>query len=173
MNKRSRDKLYPIIAKRDGEYCKCCGKLPHEVQLIIDHRDNDNSNNTLTNLQLLCRSCNYVKNPRKESLDMCVNNSDIDLEETSLAKNKRTEPAFREFVLKEVDYSDCQMLEWNEIIDMGAEKIGISQMTAERHLKKMVSKYGPLKIRQINDGVKYVTRRHLEDSTKPPQVFQW
>jgi hypothetical protein len=173
MNKRTRDRLYPIISKRDGNYCKCCGKLPNEVQLILDHRDNDNCNNSHTNLQLLCRSCNYIKNPRKESLDMCVSDNYVGLEESSLAKNKRTEPIFREFVLEEIDSADCQMLEWNEMIDMSAEKIGLSQMTAERHLKKMVSKYGSLKIRQIDDGVKYIVRKHPEDAKISPQIFQW
>ena len=53
MNKRTRDKLYPIIVTRDGEYCRCCGKLPHEGQLVLDHRDNNNTNNTHTNLQIM------------------------------------------------------------------------------------------------------------------------
>jgi len=173
MNKRTRDRLYPIISNRDGNYCKCCGKLPRDVQLVLDHRDNDNTNNTHTNLQILCKSCNYLKNPRNVSLDMCVSNNYVDLEESSMAKNKRTEPIFREFVLEEIDYSDCQMLEWNEVIDMSAEKVGLSQMTVERHLKKMVSKYGPLMIRQIDDGVKYIVRRHPEDAKIFPQKFQW
>ena len=173
MNKRTRDKLYPIIVKRDGEYCKCCGKLPYEVQLIIDHRNNNDSNSTLTNLQLLCRACNYLKNPRKEPFDMCVYDNNLDLEESSLVKNKRTEPAFREFILEEIDDSEYQMLEWNEVTDMSAEKIGISPMTAERYLKKMVSKYGALKLRQIDDGVKYIVRRHPEDTKNPKNEWDW
>jgi len=62
MNGVTRKKLFPLIATRDGEYCRCCGALPDERQLVIDHKDNDNSNNNLTNLQLLCRTCNYLKN---------------------------------------------------------------------------------------------------------------
>jgi len=71
MNKKTHDKLYDIIAKRDGECCHFCEKKPPEHQLVIDHKDNDNSNNELYNLQLLCRACNYKKNPRR-ALDQCV-----------------------------------------------------------------------------------------------------
>lgn len=173
MNKRTRDKLYPLISKRDGNYCKCCGELPHEVDLVLDHRDNDNTNNSHTNLQILCRACNYMKNPRKEPLDMCVSDKERVLEETSLEKNKRTEPAFREFILKEIDCSGWQMLDWSEAIDMGAEKIGISQMTVERYLKKMITKYGPLRLYEGNDGYKSVSRRYFEESKKPPEIYQW
>ena len=68
MNGRTRKKLYMIIVKRDGEFCKFCGRSPPEVNLVIDHKDNDNSNNFLGNLQLTCRSCNYKKNPRRQTL---------------------------------------------------------------------------------------------------------
>lgn len=173
MNKRTRDKLYPIISKRDGEYCKCCGKLPHEAELIIDHRDNNNTNNTLTNLQLLCRSCNYLKNPRKEPLDLCVNKKENNLDESCLSKNKRTEPAFREFIIEEIEKDDWHSLDWNKVIDMGAEKIGISQMTAERYLKKMITKYGPLRLYEGSNGFKSVAMRYFEDTKKSPQIYQW
>ena len=61
-----------IIAERDSECCKFCGRSPPEVKLVIDHKDNDNQNNYLDNLQLACRSCNYKKNPRRP-LAMCEN----------------------------------------------------------------------------------------------------
>lgn len=40
-----RKKLYRIVAERDEEYCRCCGKLHNEAQLVLDHKDNNNSNN--------------------------------------------------------------------------------------------------------------------------------
>jgi len=169
MNKKTRDKLYPIIAKRDGEYCKCCGKLPNEGKLEIDHRDNNNSNNSLTNLQLLCRSCNYLKNPRKEPFDLCESEKGYDLEESCMTKNKRTEPAFRKFILEEIDKSDWHSLNWSEAIDMGAEKIGISQMTAERYLKKMITKYGQLRLLTAYEH-KVLVRRNVEETKVSPKI---
>jgi len=63
------------IAERDGEFCRKCEKLPSEGQLIIDHIDNNNDNNSFDNYQLLCRSCNYKKNPSRP-LDQCVSESE-------------------------------------------------------------------------------------------------
>jgi len=71
MNGTTRKKLYKMISNRDGEYCKGCSKLPSEGQLVVDHRDNNNSNNSLRNLQLLCRTCNFIKN-QKRPVDKCV-----------------------------------------------------------------------------------------------------
>ena len=138
MNKRTRDELYPIVSKRDGDYCRCCRKLPHEVQLIIDHRDNDNSNNTLTNLQLLCRSCNYVKNPRKEPLDMRVKSED----ESSLVINRMKEPMFQEYAHERIRKDGAAIL--NELINSGAQKLGASPVTIKRYLDKMVLEEGDL-----------------------------
>ena len=41
-----------------------CGRVGINKSLCIDHIDNNNNNNALDNLQLLCRSCNTKKNPR-------------------------------------------------------------------------------------------------------------
>ena len=71
MNGKTRKKLYKLIAFRDGEFCKQCEKLPSQGQLVVDHIDDNNSNNSLDNLQLLCRACNYKKNARRP-LDLCV-----------------------------------------------------------------------------------------------------
>ncbi len=85
MNGITRKKLYPIIVSRDGEYCKCCGVLSTEQQLVIDHKDNDNSNNGLLNLQLLCRTCNYLKNPRQplDNVSECLNVHETELQKKS------------------------------------------------------------------------------------------
>lgn len=140
MNKRTRDKLYPIIAKRDGEYCRCCGKLTSEVQLIIDHRDNDNSNNTHTNLQLLCRSCNYLKNPRNEPLDSCVSTNEIF--EERLNKFKKKEKKFLEYLDESIENSRAYAIDYKDAINSGAEVADISVETAKRHLKRATSAEG-------------------------------
>jgi len=173
MNKTTRDKLYAIIIKRDREYCKCCGKLPYEGKLVLDHKDNDNTNNIHTNLQILCYSCNYLKNPRKEPLDLCVNEKESNLEESCLTKNKRTEPAFEEFILNEINNDSWGMIEWNEATNMGAQKIGISPITVERYLKKLITKYGSLRLRENSEGVKYIVRRHFEDTKNPKNEWDW
>jgi len=136
MNSRTRKKWYTFLVKRDGEYCKGCGKLATECQLVVDHRDNDSKNNTESNLQLLCRSCNYRKNPRNEPLDLCVSNKN------SISINQEKELQFRKFVYESLDES--QVIEYDELINSGAEYFGISPETSKRYLKKMCSELGQL-----------------------------
>ena len=149
MNGPMRQKLYVIIIKRDGEFCRCCGMLSFEAQLVIDHKDNNNSNNSLENIQLLCRKCNYLKNPRKGPVDNCVSVIVLDGTVTEVQINRRKEPLFRNFVLHLLNEHD--EVPQNEIINSGAEEVGISQETARRYLNKMCSGRGILeKVNRVN-----------------------
>ena len=62
--------MYAMLVKRDGERCKNCSCTSKERQLVVDHIDNNNNNNKLDNLQLLCRRCNFFKDSRP--IDKCV-----------------------------------------------------------------------------------------------------
>ena len=75
MSGQARKKWYKFLGKRDGEFCKFCRRSPKEMQLVIDHKDNNNSNNNPKNFQLLCRRCNLIKN-QKRSIAVCVNEND-------------------------------------------------------------------------------------------------
>jgi len=142
LNGRTRKKWYRYIAQRDGEYCKCCGKLPSEGQLIVDHRDNNPINNSPENLQILCRACNFLKNPRRP-LDQCVRTSGSE----TLYTNRVKEPRFREYVYSRLE--DERYLEYDKVIYDGAEEVGISPETAKRYLRKMCSDSGKLeRVRQ-------------------------
>lgn len=146
MNGITRKKLYPQIATRDGEYCRGCGALSNERQLVIDHKDNDNSNNTMDNLQLLCRTCNYLKNSRRplDNVSECLNE-----DETELQKSQRTEPLFRSFVFHEIN--ELKEVPELDLIYSGAEDIGISPVTAKRYLNKMCSSRGILqRVNRVN-----------------------
>ncbi|MGY5149571.1 MAG: HNH endonuclease [Candidatus Nitrosopumilus sp. bin_68KS] len=155
MNGRTRKKMYDFLCKRDGEYCKMCGKLPWEGQLVIDHRDNDNSNNSPENLQLLCRSCNYIKNPRDEPLDMCVSSSN-----ESIKINKSKEPKFREFVYTNIDENGS--IDYEDAVYSGSEIVGVSPETAKRYIRKMCSKVGKLsKFRHIPIGCSLIHTRPI------------
>ena len=123
-----------------------CQALESERELVIDHIDNNNSNDNSNNWQFLCRSCNYIKNPRfkerKEPLDVCVGVArpfDIPSE---IKINREREPLFRKYVEEEVK-ANVQVLE-QELINSGAEKLGLSPRTTDRYLKKMYSSIGKL-----------------------------
>jgi len=141
MNSRTRRKFYDMLVLRDGEFCKCCGLLPSEGQLVIDHRDNMNNDHP-SNLQLLCRACNYFKNPRGEPVDLCVSESVIDGRITEIDINRRKESLFRKEVFHMVnEYTEVPQ---NDIINSISEAIGISPVTAKRYLDKMCSGRGLL-----------------------------
>lgn len=146
MNKKTHDEKYPLIVKRDGECCHFCGKKPPEYKLVIDHKDNDNSNNELWNLQLLCRACNYKKNPRRP-FAQCVSVVKKTAED-SISINRQKEPQFRKYVYAEI--RERGQVLWETLVSSGAEIVGISVETARKYLVKMTSDYGAL---QIVDGV--------------------
>lgn len=154
MNSRTRKKLYEMLAARDGEYCRMCGKVGSRETLCIDHIDNNNSNNEHDNFQLLCKSCNTKKNPRGKSKPK---NDSVEIHEPPTSRqivlNERYEPTFR-------DYAERQLTRWNRIplkdlINSGAEVTGASPQTIERYLDKMCSTAGKLTVVLV-DGVKHV-----------------
>ncbi len=134
MNGRNRVKLYKEISLRDGEFCRNCGVLSAEKQLVIDHRDNDNGNNSMDNLQFLCRKCNYLKNPRGAGvpLDKCVKCSS-----PAQNINKEKEVLFRWYM-----FSVDQDMNYKKIIHRTAEHLNLSPVTTKRYLDKMCSEIG-------------------------------
>jgi len=139
MNGPTRLKHYKIIAERDGEYCRCCGKLSRERQLVVDHRDNNSKNNSLDNLQFLCRACNYLKNPRRP-LDECVSECET-LDQTSeLAVNRLKEPMFKKYVATRINESGKVPEE--DLVNASAERLDLSPVTTKRYLNKLCSSDG-------------------------------
>jgi len=138
MNGPTRKKLYAYVSKRDGGYCKGCGALSSERSLVLDHIDNNNANNHPSNHQLLCRRCNYLKNPRRpfDNVNECV--TDGDAREIEISKIK--EPSFRKFVYHELNESN--EVPESDLVNSAAEDIGISPVTAKRYLNKMCSSRG-------------------------------
>ena len=152
MNKDTHDKIYPLIVQRDGEICKMCGKLANETKegiLLIDHKDNNNSNNTLNNLQFLCRSCNYWKNPEEE-----LSEWDERVASPEMKKNEVMEKEFRRWIFGVVTEQGKLLLE--EAVYAGAEIIEGSPESTKRYIKKMKSSAGIYEIVQLKDSKKYI-----------------
>jgi len=146
VNGPTRKKLLQILTNRDGSFCKCCGMLDTERPLVIDHRDNNNRNNDLSNLQILCRSCNYLKNPRRP-VDLCVS-VDESPDQSELEVNRTREPIFRKFVCHEIN--EKISVPELELINSGSEISSISPVTAKRYLNKMCSFIGICQRRQVD-----------------------
>jgi len=119
--------------------------LDTERPLVIDHRDNNNRNNDLSNLQILCRSCNYLKNPRRP-VDLCVSEEETH-DQTELEVNRQREPLFRRYVLHLIN--EQISIPQKDLIDSGSEHVSISPVTAKRYLDKMCSSTGICQRHQV------------------------
>ena len=142
-NGRDRKRDYENIKKRDGAYCRGCQVLETEKELVIHHKDNNNSNNNYSNQIFLCRKCNYLVHPRlseREPLDVCGGVSEPFDTPSEIKINREKEPLFRKYAEEEVK-ANAQVLE-HELINSGAEKLGLSIRTTPRYLKKMYSSAG-------------------------------
>ena len=148
MNSRERKKWYAFLVDRDGEKCNICGIRGTKKTLVIDHINNNNSDDRPENHQLLCRRCNFLKNRRGSVDNVCVSVCEERPLPPEMEKNLRTEPRFRqwlyEIVLKEGRISYQESLYW------GAEEIGASTETVRRYLRKMTSRGGLYVV--LNDG---------------------
>jgi hypothetical protein len=141
MNGHIRAKKYVFLAKRDGEYCRGCHALPSERKLIVDHVDNNYKNNKDENLQLLCRACNYLKNPRRP-LDLCERGGEIE-DQSELGVSKLKQPAFRKYVFQLLN--EQPKIPEKDLINSACEVVDISPVTGKRYLDKMCSSEGTLR----------------------------
>ena len=74
INSRQRKMLYAIIlAKQGGEFCAICGRTRKQLvrdgltgELCIDHKDNRNNHNHISNLQLKEKEVNLKKSNKIE-----------------------------------------------------------------------------------------------------------
>ena len=169
MNNRQRKIAYAHL-KKFGAYCRGCQALESEKKLEIDHKDNNNSNNHPSNWQFLCRSCNYIKNPRlaeREPLDVCGGECDLFSKPTEISINREKEPEFREYVIQQVARNG--KMKRRELVNTASERIGISQKTATRYLDKMCSYEGEYIIRKVGKHAQ-VCLRNLSELTKRAEL---
>jgi len=151
MSGQARKKWYEYLTKRDGEFCKFCKITSKEVQLVIDHIDNNNSNNGPKNFQLLCRRCNHIKN-QKRVVAMCVNENETQNEMSELEINKTKEPQFKKYVAQQVNENGS--VQEKDLINSSAEVLSLSPMTTKRYLDKICSSEGIYqRVKRVSDRI--------------------
>ena len=162
MNSRQRHKAYSYLKTRFGAYCRGCQALESERELVIDHRDNNNFNNHSNNWQLLCRSCNYIKNPRlvERPLDVCGGGCDSLDRETEITINREKEPKFRKYV--ELRVGEEKQVPQQDLINGGAEYCGCSIKTTARWLAKMTSSQGELRKKKVGNVTMIILKEESE-----------
>ena len=142
MNSYQRFYWFPKIAElQHGEYCKGCGKSKDSkgftlgfTGLRVDKINND-GNHTITDnetkdFQLLCISCNRIKNPSVQPID----ESTLHLT-GSERKNRSAEKPLHEWLFKKIKAGDEVTYEY--FVAEGSFKFDISPYTIEgRYYKK-------------------------------------
>ena len=161
MNSRDRPKWYKYLAQLDGEKCYICGVRGTKETLVVDHWNNDNSDNRPENLHLLCRSCNTSKNVKNKAVDnMCVSVCEDERPlPPEMAHNLRTEPRFRRWLLVKV--LELEKISYEEALNAGAEYAGASTETVRRYLRKVTSSEGIYVILNDPDGYPYIHFKNL------------
>ncbi len=164
MNKRLRDKLYPVLIERMGENCVYCGvdlfilgELGKEPKLCIDHIDNNNANNSLKNLQLLCRACNTAKNWARNMPEPNERNAPPELKRSIINKKK-----VKKYVWGRLE-SENFSLKLDDLIDDLTEFIGNSQQANKNYIASMCSKRHGLLTTEDRNGETYLVPKNDEE----------
>ena len=139
MSSYQRHYWYEKIAElQGGEFCKGCGIAPNSnwtnkkiKGLVIDKINNDGNHtiadNQVKDFQLLCRHCNYIKNPV---------GLDLPKEQTqSEATNRRAEKPLMEWLFKLL-HEEKKIITWDYFVSEGSFKFDISPETIERRYFK-------------------------------------
>lgn len=162
MNKQTHDRLYPEIEKKQhGVYCVGCKRDPSILialgknpDMVIDHSDNNNENNDISNLQFLCRGCNTMKNhwrhlPQIEDLP----------DSPTFKKSKQNEFRFRNYAMGRLQEPEANyFVHLDSLIADGAEFCQCSPQAIKNYITKMTSpREGIFKVVLRQDAQEYLT----------------
>lgn len=150
LNGRQRDAMWERVAYREvelglaldnlGEHCRGCGRAvaKHRGSALpvgcIDCVDNSGDHRDIANLQILCRACNRLKNPKRGGGGPGPSNMTAS-EQTNRAKEWRV----RRWVMEQLEGGPSER---GELEDAAAERFAISTATVARYVRKMVSREG-------------------------------
>ena len=161
MNKRQRDRFYAATAFKElrlnqfatdgtimnlGEHCRGCGVMVAKNQKhatsdipigILDCIANDGDHSSVEKLQLLCKSCNAIKNPT------IPNNPNRGTMTYSQQKNEKGKRKFRPYAIKLMTDSPNGNYEYDDMVASGAEYCDLETVTIERYMKRLLSSKGP------------------------------
>ena len=165
MNQRVRAKVYPILVSRMGEACTDCGvglfelkELGKQPILVIDHIDNNNSNNSLMNLRLLCRACNTKKNwSRNDNLEPSTRNVPLELALSRINKKKA-----RKYIHGRLN-SENYALVYDDLLDDLTEFLGNSQQANKNYIASMCSKKHGLLTLEDRNGIIHLVPKSNEE----------
>ena len=149
LNKRQRDYFYPILVKRDGEFCWKCQKTKDEAGILEIHEIQYTIPLDSSYMRLLCHACNHNPLLRKQEI---LSQQERD---PSHEKNIQCEPYYEDWLYGQITSNNWHIT-LTDAIDNGAYETGISVITAKRYLRKLTSKTAPYAIHASSFGIMHV-----------------
>jgi len=169
MNSHTRKMLYPIVIKHQGaEICNNSSCPYHrkkywilgskKPELCIDHIDNNNSNNSLENLQLLCKSCNTKKNhPR--TTEPTTRNAPPEF-----IAGKKNYKKFKKYLFGRLEEPNANnAIKFDDFIDDASNFIDCTQQSIRNYLLKMKSKRHGLITIEDRNGELFIVWKNDEE----------
>ena len=171
MSGPKRKKIYEMLAARDGERCFIGAEPLTSDTAVVDHWNGDNSDNRPRNLHIICPSMNAVKGSRgsaKESKELLssvrvkknvgdgiIRPQMVKVQSAEFLKNLYGEPLFRHWLFYNIVW--CVEVDFNEVVNCGAEFTSMSQPSIRRYLDKLTSRYGLYQcVDSENSGTKLI-----------------
>jgi len=134
-----RKKIYPFLAKRDGEKCANCGKSKREVKILEIHEDIYERPLRAENMRLMCHGCNHIKELRKKNM---LRTSSISAEHK---KSMACYPLFIKWLESEMEKPENNFhIPYDQVVDQAAFLVG-KEVTGTPLSPKTIERYlGPL-----------------------------
>ena len=139
--------------KKVDQFCQMCGASSNECGLVTTRWKPPHRR---TKTLVLCTPCLSIFQISKvcasERAKLKANESYV----TELQVNRRKETPFRLYVFDRIQESKEKRLPERDLINSGAEAVGISTTTARRYLDKLCSSAGIL-VRKFYDDEVYIS----------------
>jgi len=171
-----------VAEDQHGEFCRGCGeeanpkydtvtgeKLPRNIVLDKINNDGDHTikNNSVEDFQLLCYTCNKIKNPSNKPEDRDLTQS----EKTNL----RAEKPLMEWCMAEIRSSKDGQIKYHYFISEGSFKFDISPETIERrYYKKYLSHHAvssPFTLWTDQFNVTYILLKNRESNLDQKSIL--
>jgi len=154
--------MVDVVQKASDTSCHKCGISSAENRLIGKKKTRKNRNKDQI---MYCSKCLVKERHHDICIDLRNQISTDEEHTTSLQENKRKEPRFRLWVFEKISEAKDNKWELMDLINAGAEAIGISPMTARRHLDKMCSSVGVLTKKYDGKTVHVAFKDVISDGT--------
>ena len=170
IGKKEKARIAEFLDFAYGHKCELCGKANPQETLEIDHK-NGLGNNALTDFRWLCKRCNLATrylndSARLASVSVRNGAGGAHYDEDALQKNRRTEPAWVEYISNQLKASDGLPLKRNLLTSMSAKYVDISVSTVNRHWIKWASPIGPFHVFRPDQGTE-----ELVEFRKKPEPY--